>query len=84
MPKQLKWNSKGKEGLYLTNLFIDNKVDLNNLKPDYIRSVKAAHKIFEPFSDERFVINYRKLHSDFQIGKAKTGARQEGKLLKNF
>jgi len=84
MTKQLKWNSKGKEGKFLTDLFIENKVDLSNTKPEYIRSVKAAHRIFEPFTNERFVINYKKLLSEYKIGKAKTGARQEGKLLKNF
>jgi hypothetical protein len=80
MPTTVKWNSKGSEARYLTNLFIQQKVDLNNKKPEYIREVKRQHPIFAPFSQDRFVVNYRKLLSHYLIGKSKEGARKEGKL----
>ena len=69
-------SSKGKEAKYLTNLFLENKVDTSNIRPAYIRSVKSKHPIFEGFSDSRFVVNYRKLLSAYLIGKGKTGARK--------
>ena len=82
MPTQVKWSSKGREAQYLTNLFIENKVDLNNLKPEYIRGIKSKHNIFDPFSNDRFVINYKKLLSEYKIGQEKAGARRnEGTFL---
>jgi hypothetical protein len=85
MPTQAKWNSKGREAQYLTTLFIENKVDLDNLKPDYIRGIKSKHRIFDPFSNERFVINYKKLLAAYKIGQAKAGARRkEGTFLEFF
>lgn len=58
MPTATKWNSKGKEAKFLTNLFIENKVDTSNVKPAYIRSVKSKYPAFDDFSDNRFIVNY--------------------------
>ena len=77
-----KWNSKGKEGDALRNLFKSNKVDLTNQRPAYIKEIQKKYPEFQRFKAERFVQNYRKSLNAYLTGESKKGARNR-KCLEN-
>jgi hypothetical protein len=71
-----RWNSNNREGNKLRELFNNEQVDLNNIKSDYLKTIKDAYPAeFGQFTNSVFYSHYRKLLQSFKVGKALKGAR---------
>ena len=71
-----RWNSNSREGDKLRELFKTKQVDENNIKSDYLKTIKDAYpKEFGQFTNSVFYSHYRKLLQSFKVGKALKGAR---------
>jgi hypothetical protein len=72
----VKWSSKGPEGALLISLLNSQTVDPSCLDKKYILQVKEAYPEFSKFSDDRFIINYKKLVREFSVHKSIQGVRK--------
>jgi len=76
---RIKWDSSKAEGQKLKDLLVSGAIDPENNKRKYILAVKDKYDEFAPFSNDRFVVNYRQLVSDYKTDLLRRGNR--GKFL---
>ncbi len=73
--KRIKWDSSKAEGQKLKDLLASGEIKINNNTRKYILGIKDQYEEFAPFSNDRFVINYRQLVSDYKADLEKRGNR---------